>query len=135
MGEVHVFLSFAQFQNFQRQVLNVPDAFLIKVEKALRKERIPVEAIRVYLPEFMKEINSTVERGEAPVLLIKRTVREKTNKPEVEIVFIGTIKERHVEDIRYARSDPRRWKSWGLIVLTLEQAKKFHEFLEKILAD
>ena len=48
---------------------------LIKVETAIMRDLINLLAFRVYLPEFMKEVNQTVERGESPRLLAKLTER------------------------------------------------------------
>jgi len=104
----------------------------IKVEKAIRRELVNVQAIRVYLPELGKEINQTVERGERPQLLIKLTKRQKTGEYEVEIVFLGNEAERHIETLRYYKKNPKNWKTWGLIVLTPKQAMKLACILKKI---
>ena len=105
------------------------DAFSrgIKVERAIKKRTQDVEAIRVYLTEFNANINSTTERGESPTLLVKRTIREKTGKPEIEIVFMGSEKDRHVEKL-YAKN-PQDWKSFGHIVLSIPQAKRFQQII------
>lgn len=107
------------------------DAFHIKVERAIKKRIQKVEAIRLYLTEFMANINSTVERGEHPYLLIKRTIREKTGKSEIEIVFMGSEKNRHVEKL-YAKN-PKDWKSFGHIVLSIPQTQSFLKALEWLL--
>ena len=127
-------LSYEQFQVVLAKLFDIyvfPDAFL-RVEKALKKETQTVQAIRVYLPELMKEIDQTVESGEAPKLLIKRTLRRKTGKPEIEIVFLGSMRERHVEDLTYYQKHPKDWTTWGSIVLTLKQAKALSEVLRKM---
>ena len=132
---ISVIFSDRQFSEFLRDVFGTPkyqaDAWL-RVERPIKKEYADVEAIRVYLPELSKNINSTVERGEHPVLLIKRTVREKTGKGEVEIVFMGSAKDRHIEDLSYYTKNPEEWRSWGEIVLTLDQARKFAKFFRSI---
>jgi hypothetical protein len=66
-------------------------------------------------------MDSTVERGEHPELLIKRTKREKTGEPEVEIVFRGS---HHDEHHTYYTKDPERWKTFGNIVVTPEKARE-----------
>jgi len=105
---------------------------MIKVEKPIRKEILNVEAIRVYIPELMKEVDSTVESGEHPKLLVKSIIRRKTGNKEVEIVFLGKKEERHIEDLFYYNSDPNTWKTWGIIVLTIQQAKGLKEFLSHL---
>ena len=104
----------------------------LKVEEPIIKQIIDVEATRVYIPELMKEINSTTERGEHPKLLTKLTKREKTGKHEVEIVFLGGINQRHIEELSYYGKHPMTWKTWGEIVLTLNQAKELVQFLSEI---
>lgn len=130
-----IVISDAQFSEFLTDVFGMQkyqaDVWL-RVERPIKKEHMDVEAIRVYLPELSKNINSTVERGERPVLLIKRTVREKTGKGEVEIVFMGSVKDRHIEDLSYYTKNPQEWRSWGEIVLTLDQARKFAKFLDRV---
>jgi len=106
----------------------------IRVEKALKKRCSKVQAIRVYVSELMKEIDSTVERGEHPYLLIKRTVRQKTGEREVEMVFMGSAEERHIEPLNYYQSNPKDWKSWGDIIFTIEQARNLHRALGELLS-
>jgi len=107
----------------------------VKVEKPLKRHIVDVSAIRVYLPEFLKEVNMTIERNECPKLLVKRTRRAKTKADEVEIVFLGTEKERHVEDFGYFLKPPSNWKTWGEIVLTPKYAARFIEALQDCIAD
>lgn len=107
------------------------DAFHIKVERAIKKRIQDVEAIRLYIPKLLANLNSTVERGEHPTLLIKRTIREKTGKPEIEIVFMASAENRHLEKI-YAKN-PQDWKSIGHIVLSIPQTYNFLKALEWLL--
>jgi len=94
----------------------------IKIEVALKKALCRVRAIRVYLPELMKEINQCTERGEEPTIFLKSIIRKKTKLPQIELVFMGNQKDRHIEDLGYYLKHPRDWNSWGEIVLTPEQA-------------
>ena len=127
-------LSYSQFATILEEVFHVQIQYVdgIKIETPIKKEIANVEAIRVYLPEFMKEVNQTTERGEYPRLLIKRTVREKTQESEIEIVFKGSVKERHVEDLNYFRKHPLEWVTWGEIVLTIEQAQTLISVLKEM---
>lgn len=90
---------------------------------------VDVKAIRVYLSELNKNINSTTERGEQPKVYAKLIKREKTGESEIELFFIGTEKDRHIEDLSYSESDPKTWKSWGEIVISPEDALNLAAFL------
>jgi hypothetical protein len=128
-------LPYEQFQNLLAKIFNIPlrlDLYL-KVEKAWKRDFAYAEAIRVYLPELNKEIDQTVERGETPKLMFKQTIRKKTGKPEVEIVFLGSITERHIEELFYAKKPPKDWISWGLIVLTFEQVETIIKVLQEMI--
>ena len=99
----------------------------LKVEKPLWKRIVPaIGAIRCWCGHTKFEMNSTVERGEHPELLIKRTKREKTGEPEVEIVFLGS---HHDEHHSYYKKDPAEWKTFGNIVLTPEKAQEVGDIL------
>ena len=99
----------------------------LKVEKPLWKRIVPaIGAIRCWCGHTKFEMNSTVERGEAPALLIKRTKREKTGEPEVEIVFLGS---HHDEHHSYYKKDPAEWKTFGNIVVTPEKAQEVGDIL------
>jgi len=104
----------------------------IKVEKPIQRDFVEVEALRVYLPELKKEIDQTVERGERPRLLVKLTRRQKTGEPEIELVFLGGVKNRHIEELTYYKTDPMSWPSWGIIVLKLIQGRKLSAVLQKM---
>lgn len=126
-----------QLQKLLYEVFDVPlDLwYKIKVEKAIKKQIIDVQAIRAYIPELNKEINSCVERGERPRLLIKRTLRAKTQTPEIEIVFYGNATQRHIEELSYFTKPPQQWTTWGEIVLTLGEARRIQRFLKELLAE
>jgi len=137
-------MSFEEFREILKKVLGIRlmttedlRRFLkekqIKVEKSIERDFVDVQALRVYLPELKKEIDQTIERGEKPCLKVKLTQREKTGEPEVELVFMGTMKNRHVEELSYWRKDPMSWTTWGLLVLTLKQARKLSAVLEKMI--
>ena len=117
---------------FQRQLLDVPDVYL-RVETAIKKRLVDVEAIRATIPEMLVQINSCTERGEHPKLLIKLIRREKTGKLEIELVFYGGEKERHVEKLSYYEKHPSKWVTFGEIVLTIEETKKCVKFLNEII--
>ena len=127
-------LTYEQFQYVLAKLFDIEMSLSVylRVEKARKKETVDVEAIRVYLSELKKEVNQTVERGELPRLLIKRTTRQKTGKPEIEIVFLGSERERHVEDLNYYEKHPKDWVTWGEIVLTPEQVKAFVKVLQRM---
>lgn len=127
-------LSFEQFKYVLARLFDLSTSLdvYLRVEKPLKKELANVEAIRIYLPELMKEIDQTVEKGENPKLLIKRTRRQKTGKREIEVVFMGSTKERHVEDLSYFEKNPKNWTTWGLIALTPEQAKALIKALQEM---
>lgn len=106
--------------------------YLVKVEPAIGKRYLNVKAIRVYLGELRKNVNSTIERGETPYLLVKKIFSEKRGVYEYELVFMGT---RHIEDLSYAVSDPSTWNSWGEIVLSPEEIEdliKMFQDLQKL---
>ena len=127
-------LSREQFQYVLATLFDIETSLSVylRVERPLDKELANVEAIRVYLPELMKEVNQTVERGETPKLLIKRTERQKTEKSEIEVVFMGSMRNRHVEDLTYYEKHPKEWVTWGEIVLTPEQVKAFIKALQRM---
>ena len=105
--------------------------YSIKVEKPIKKRYIDVKAIRVYIAELMKNINSTIERGETPYLLIKKAYSPKREVNEIEIVFMGS-KQKHIEELTYFKKHPSQWPSWGEIVLSLKQARDFIENLKDV---
>lgn len=105
----------------------------IKVEKAIGKGYIDAKAIRVYVSELMKEVNSTIERGEKPRLLIKKTFSPKRGVNEFEFVFMGTESERHIEELTYFKKNPETWKTWGEIVLSPDEVEDLIKLLQDLL--
>ena len=104
----------------------------MKVEEPISRKVFDVEAIRIYLPELMKEVNSTTERDERPQLFLKTTKREKTGENELEIVFLGKPKDRHIEKLNYYKKKPEDWTTWGNIVLNPKQVKALTSWLKNI---
>ena len=104
----------------------------IKVEKPIKKGFIDVKAIRVYIAELMQEVNSTIERGEKPYLLIKKAYSPKRGVNEFEVVFMGA-KQKHIEELSYFTTHPSEWKSWGEIVLSTEQIEDLIKLLKDLL--
>lgn len=141
-----IFLSFDQFQAFQHRVLGMPNAIIqfqrqflqtpdlyMRVEPAIKKKFIDVQAIRCTIPEMQQQLNSCVERGESPKLLIKLIRREKTGKLEVEMVFYASAKERHIEKLSYYEKHPSEWLTIGEIVLTPKETEECVTFLQRII--
>jgi len=99
------------------------------------RRTLGVKAIRVYIPELLKEVDSSIERDENPSILVKKIVRRspgRENLPEIELVFKGS---RHLEDLRYYSKDPSTWITWGEIYLSPRQALKLAQALiEAVLA-
>lgn len=104
----------------------------IKVEKAIGKGYIDVKAIRVYLSELMQEVNSTIERGEKPRLLIKKAYSPKRGVNEFEFVFMGTESERHVEELAYYKTHPTTWRTWGEIVFSPKEVDDLIKLLQDL---
>jgi hypothetical protein len=91
----------------------------IKVEPAIAKERQEVQAIRVYPSKLMKEIDSSIERGEQPVLMLKKEFSKTRKVDEFSFVFLGPY---HIENIDHPQKDPSTWNSFGEIYMTIPQA-------------
>ncbi len=106
--------------------------FKIKVEKPIKKGYIDVKAIRVYITELMKNINSTVERGEKPYLLVKKAYSPKRGENEIEMVFMAS-KQKHIEELTYFRKHPSQWPSWGEIVWSEQQIRDLIKLLNDLL--
>lgn len=95
-----------------------------KIETAVTKTVIEVDAIRVACTKNMIELNSTRERGDKPVLYIKSTNR---NGGEIEIIFMGKPR---IEKLSYYTTHPDTWTSWGEIILTKQQVDKIKEYIK-----
>lgn len=120
-------LTGVEFEAFRRKCKFEPEE-PIKVEPYIMRDFVKAKAIRVYPTELMKNINSTIESGEKPVLLVKLTYSPKRGVNEFEIVFMGS---RHIEDLGYYKKPPKKWRSWGEIVLSPDQARQLAEFFLK----
>ena len=101
-----------------------------KVDKVIARETVDAKAIRIYSGKLMKEVDSSKERGENPHLYIQRTYNEKRRLPELQIVLMG---KHHIEDLNYFNSDPKKWNSFGAIILSLEDAERFADKLKKVI--
>ena len=102
----------------------------LKVEPAIARDYQKVQAIRVYPSKVLKkEIDSSVERGETPSLMVKKEFSEERNAEEVSLVFKGTY---HIEDLNYYQKDPATWTTWGEIYLTPAQALQLAEKIKHI---
>lgn len=108
----------------------------MKVEEPLIRRTLGVKAIRVYVPELMKEIDSSIERDEDPGLIVKKIVRRSLGReglPEIELVFMGR---RHIEELNYYSKDPGNWVIWGALYLSPRQAIRLAKaLLEAVLTD
>jgi hypothetical protein len=116
---------------FDREVDAIAGAIKIRARGSYMKLAEPIEeytqdiqAIRVYLPELMKNINSTRQSNEEPRLRIWYDQREKTGEREFELFFLGTERDRHIEEISYSHSNPHGWTTWGEIVLSPDEMVK-----------
>lgn len=100
-----------------------------KLDKVIARGEVGAKAIRLYSGKLMKNINSSIERGENPFLYIQSTYNAKRGITEIQIVLMG---DHHIEDLNYPRSDPTRWKSFGHIVLSRDQAEKMIEITRNV---
>ena len=102
----------------------------LKVEPAIAREPQKVQAIRIYPSKVMlKEIDSSVERGEKPGLIVKKEFSEKRKAEEVSLVFTGPY---HIEDLNYFQTDPATWHTFGEIYMTPAQALQLAEKIKRI---
>jgi hypothetical protein len=102
----------------------------LKVEPAIARKQQKVQAIRVYPSKvLLKEIDSSVERGETPSLMVKKEFSEERKAEEVSLVFKGPY---HIEDLNYYQKDPATWSTWGEIYLTPAQALQLAEKIKHI---
>lgn len=139
LPSARIYLNTEEFVQFVKEVLgsNFLGYFegLLKVEPAIEQEDLDVEAVRIYLSEFMKEVDMTTERGEHPRIRIKKIRRKKTGKIEFEFVFLGSEKDRHVEDLSYFSRHPSKWTSYEGVYFTPKQAKALYDFLGRLLEE
>ena len=103
----------------------------MNVLKAIKKGVVKVKAIRLFPTRPLLFIDSRTDSGEKPTLLVKSTRNEKRGCYEVEIVFLGDY---HVAepDARPHVKPYKDWLSFGLIVLSLEEAKELMKILERV---
>jgi len=102
----------------------------LKVEPAIAKDHQKVQAIRVYPGKLMKEIDSTIESGETPRLIVKKEFSKSRKVEEVSLVFLGPY---HIEDLNYFQTDPATWPTFGEIYMTLVQAADLADKIKRIL--
>ena len=103
----------------------------MNVLEAIKKGVVKVKAIRLFPTKPLLFIDSRTETGEKPTLLIKSIRNEKRGCHEVEIVFLGDY---HVAepDARPHVKPYKDWLSFGLIVLSLDEAKELTKVLERV---
>ena len=104
----------------------------LKVLKAIKKGLVKAKAIRLFPTKPLLFIDSRKETGEDPTLLIKSIYNEARGCPEVEIVFLGGY---HVADpnARPHVKPYEEWLSFGLIVLSVEEARELSKVLKRVL--
>jgi len=103
----------------------------MNVLKAIKKGLVKVKAIRLFPTRPLLFIDSRTETGEKPTLLVKSTHNKKRGCHEVEIVFLGGY---HVAepDARPHVKPYKDWLSFGLVVLSLEEARELTKVLERV---
>lgn len=103
----------------------------LKVLKAIKRGLVNAKAIRLFPTKPLLFIDSRKATGEKPTLLVKSVHNEKRGCHEVEIVFLGDY---HVAepDARPHVKPYKDWLSFGLIVLSLDEAKELKKTLEKV---
>ena len=92
---------------------------------------VEIEHIRTLFPEIKKRKVLSRERREKPILSVQRMWRHRKEKEEIELFFRGKPR---VEIIKFMRTPPEKYKGFGYIILTKEQARKLLRALERILA-
>lgn len=104
----------------------------MNVLKAIKKGVVKVKAIRLFPTKPLLFIDSRTETGEKPTLLVKSVHNEKRGCHEVEIIFLGGY---HVAepDARPHVKPYKEWLSFGLIALSLDEAKELMKVLERVL--
>jgi hypothetical protein len=102
----------------------------LKVEPPIARDHQKVQAIRVYPGRVLKhEIDSSIERGETPSLMVKKEPSKKRGVEEVSLVFMGTY---HLEGLGYYTKPPDTWTTWGEIYMTPAQALQLAEKIKQI---
>lgn len=101
----------------------------IKVLKAIEKGYVPCKCISLYPSRLEFMLYSSVERDEAPKLLIKRVRNDRLKTMEIEVVFLG---EYHLEKPVHFKKPRNQWVSFGALILSPQQARQLGEFLIKL---
>jgi hypothetical protein len=103
----------------------------MNVLKAIRKGLVDAKAIRLFPTKPLLFIDSRRATGEKPTLLVKSIDNKKRACHEVELVFLGDY---HVAepDARPHVKPYKDWCSFGLIVLSIEQARELVRVLERV---
>ena len=111
--------------------------------KSLSKIRVPkrdavtsridveIEHVRTLFQEIKKRKVLSRERGEKPILSVHRTYRHKKDIDEFELYLRGKPR---IEEIKFMRIPPEKYKGFGYIILTRKDARKLVEAIERILA-
>jgi hypothetical protein len=102
----------------------------LKVEPPIARDHQKVQAIRVYVGKLMKEIDSTIERGERPSLIVKKEWSPTRKTVEFSLVFVGPY---HIDDLNYYQKDPATWTTFGEIYMTPSQAAELTEKIKQVL--
>jgi hypothetical protein len=104
----------------------------MNVLKAIKKGSVAAKAIRLFPTKPLLFIDSRRDTGEKPALLVKRIDNKMRACHEVEIVFLGDY---HVAepDARPHVKPYKDWCSFGLIVLSIEEARELIRVLEMII--
>lgn len=103
----------------------------MNVLKAIQKGLVDVKAIRLFPTKPLLFIDSRRATSEKPALLVKSIDNKKRACKEVEVVFLGDY---HVAepDARPHVKPYKDWCSFGLIVLSFDQAKELISVLERV---
>ena len=91
---------------------------------------VEIEHIRTLFPELGKRKVLSRERREKPVLSVQRMYRHAKDIVEFELFFRGKPR---IEEIKKIVTPPEKWKGFGYIILTREQARGLLQALERIL--
>lgn len=98
---------------------------------------VGVKAHRLYgsiLKEQLKEIDSSIERGEQPKITVFRKYNEKRDIEEINVVLEGKS---HVEDLTYFKIHPSQWNAerLGYSILSPKQAERFIHVIFRVLPE
>jgi hypothetical protein len=101
----------------------------IKVAPPIARKFLDIKAIRLYpkIDGFVRNVNSTVERGEKPQLLLKAAYSPRRLDYEIEIACLGRY---HVERLEYWKKNPEDWLSFGEFVFSPDQGRELAETLK-----